>query len=405
MRKLRLVVVLLACLLVVVGVAVNGASFTLDLVAGDTATINCSGTDLQVTDSGVTASADCIGPTPTPLPYYEPYLGAPECTDHNSTEWHSLWNYTLGCHYTHEHNDDPHSVDDIFGPVGELYGGQSISYPWQTFAGGGEGWPPAPEPGLGLLENEAKHGAYGWLVRRDIPTCTAATAPCIHDARVAFHALMSYQDAVVRFHSGFIEARALNTDGTYGIIKLGGWYDYSCLKVDNIYVPLPGVDPAGGCNAQGKRGHNSQFKTVFWYGLQRFMGDEVVPLSKIAVATADAWGPVSPSDPYLPQFFCDDYQCPENNSTMSLNTLEVWTNDDLDTNGDGRLDGDYWTDRYGLDPAGFCTAPGLDCVPLHFENWPIANLDYLDEENGLAKSGAIEYDLSPEGVFWIEYEN
>ncbi|MEW5987209.1 MAG: hypothetical protein AB1791_11285 [Chloroflexota bacterium] len=337
---------------------------------------------------------------PAPI---EPYAGAPPCDTHPDTEWHSLWNYTMGCHYDHEHNDDPHSVDDILGPVGELYGGQSISYPWQTFVGSGEDYPPAPEPGQGLLENEAKHGAYGWLVRRDVPTCTAAIAPCIHDARVAFHALMSAHDAVVRYHSGFVEVRILNTDGTYGIAKLGGWYDHNCLEVDQVFIPLPG-DPPEGCldDGHGRRQHSSIYKVVHWYAHQNFRDQAVV--SRVGVATTDPWGPINPADPYLLQFFCANYLCAENNSTMSLNELTVRFFDDLDTNGDDRLDGSYWTDRYGILVAN-CAQPALDCVPLSFDNVPIARMEYHDEDNGLPGAGAIEYDLSPEGEFWIEYEN
>ena len=59
------------------------------------------------------------------------------CTEaeHDPTKWHSLVNVEAKCHYDHQHNDDPHYVDDIFGEPGAWFGnpGQSISYPWQTF--------------------------------------------------------------------------------------------------------------------------------------------------------------------------------------------------------------------------------------------------------------------------------
>lgn len=331
----------------------------------------------------------------------DPYPGAPACTDHDPEVWHGLWNAELGCHYDHEHKDDPRSVDDIFGPVGEFYNGQEISYPWQTFVGANEDYPDPPAPGQNMLENEFKHTGYGWLVRRDIAGCTLAYAPCIHDARIQIHALLSAHDATVRYHSALIEARILNTDGSYGLAKMGGWYDFSCLYVDGARVPLSG-DPSDGCSMNARRSHSSTSGQLRWYGEHNEEGMPVT--SRLSITTLDAWGVTDPANPGQLNFTCPDYRCIENGSNMSLHQLFLAFLPILDDDNDGRLNGLYYTDRYGY-LAGGCTEAGLDCVPHYFDNIPTAEMQYFDQYNDIPSPGGLEYDISPAGEWWIAYEN
>src|SRR3990167_1425085 len=115
---------------------------------------------LAVTATPIPPTETPVPPTSTPVPAPAtltatpegtvlPYAGAPLCPIHNDREWHALWDYDQGCHYNHEHKDNPHDLDDVFGTqIYEIAGG-SISYPWQT-----------PN------ENLNKHNSYGWIVRR-----------------------------------------------------------------------------------------------------------------------------------------------------------------------------------------------------------------------------------------------
>ncbi len=335
------------------------------------------------------------------LQMIDPYPGAPACTDHDPTVWHGLWNAEQGCYYDHEHKDDPSSADDIFGPVGEFYSGQEISYPWQTFVGAGDGYPEPPLPGEDMLENERKHTGYAWLVRRDISGCTLAYAPCVHDARIQIHALLSAHDGTVRYHSGVIEVRILNSDGSYGLAKMGGWYDFSCLYIDGARVPLTG-DPSDGCSMNARRSHSSTSGQIRWYGEHNQEGMPVT--SRLSITTLDAWGPMDPANPGELIFTCPDYRCSENGSNMSLHQLFLGFLPILDDDNDQRLNGLYYTDRYGFLASG-CTEAGLDCVPLYLDNIPTAEMQYFDQYNGIPSPGGLEYDLSPAGEWWIAYES
>jgi len=73
-------------------------------------------------------------PTATPEPDgdVEPYADAPLCPSHDDRAFHTLWDAERGCHYDHEHGDNPHDVDHIFGTEFYDWAGGEISYPWQT---------------------------------------------------------------------------------------------------------------------------------------------------------------------------------------------------------------------------------------------------------------------------------
>jgi len=73
-------------------------------------------------------------PTATPEPDgdVEPYADAPACPSHDDRAFHALWDAERGCHYDHEHGDNPHDVDHIFGTEFYDWAGGEISYPWQT---------------------------------------------------------------------------------------------------------------------------------------------------------------------------------------------------------------------------------------------------------------------------------
>lgn len=102
------------------------------------------------TETPVSITPTAVPPTPPPG-NVQPYVGAPACPSHDPTVWHGLWDSVRGCHYDHEHGSDPATMNGVFGPWAAQWGGQQISYPWQTYHSG--------EHGV-TYENDAKHGGY-----------------------------------------------------------------------------------------------------------------------------------------------------------------------------------------------------------------------------------------------------
>jgi hypothetical protein len=334
-------------------------------------------------------------PTKTPGEGIAPYAGAPLCAQHDPTKWHSLWNAELGCHYDHEHKDNPHDVDDIFGPVGAYYGGQEISYPWQTFAGNGEGHPLPPQQ-PGQMENDLKHLGYGWLVRRDIDCNRVQGQYCITAFRTQYHALMSSADATVRYHSFWTEALLCNRNQC-GIVRTGGHADYNVLTIDDKHVPLAG--DGGQQIFSRRRDHRTgEFHryNAAWYGAQTRGVEAFIGLD------GETWSLVTGDDPFALKLHCPDYSCRYNGSSMSAHVLGfvIYEHfDQLDGVNDNFVTGQIYTDRYGSVASG-CSAVGLDCVPLVFQHVPVGDYQYRDDSHGVLIP---DHDISPEGENWIRY--
>ena len=158
-----------------------------------------------------------------------------EPSEHDPRQWHTLLNYAASCHFDHQHGDDPHAVDDLFGPVGAGFGAPewTVAYPWQTFPIADNETNPNVQPAQGaMLENQSKHEGYIWIVRRN-QTCRGGQY-CLTDFRLQIH-FHGSNDAPTRWHSFSFEGRLCaqvgqpNTCATY---RLGGWADYA-----RLYVP------------------------------------------------------------------------------------------------------------------------------------------------------------------------
>lgn len=391
-------------MLVVIGVftipfIASGQSPTLNLLAGEKATVTCQGQKLVLSrESSTKASASCTAnsnpsptntptsSTPPPPPTATPVASVPLCPDHDPTKWHALYDEARNCHYNHEHHSDPREGDNIFGPVAALYGGQEISYPWQTFSDRG-------------LENDVKHEGYKWVVRKNMDCSSRFTDGCLTDFRMQVHFIASAVDATVRYHSFWLEARGCREDNpeVCGIIRTGGWADYGRLMVDNQHIPLPGDPPAP---TNSNKLHyiqtgNSRFTT--WYGGNR--------IATTAIQTSRMWGLINPNDPYQLHLFCPDFKCRNNNSTMQAHAIGfVIRANELDQDGDGLVNYEGYTNRHGEIVSG-CTEVGLDCVPLQIINMPTGLFQYRDDEHGRGNDGGINFDTSPEGEYWIAYPN
>jgi hypothetical protein len=327
-----------------------------------------------------------------------PYAAAPECTNHDPRKWHGLWNGQLGCYYDHEHGDNPHEVDDIFGTQFYAIAGGEISYPWATD---------------GENHMEHKHESQKWFVRRDLNCYSQYTSGCVKAVRAQIHG--DLHNVASEFHSYAIEVlicpEAAPND--CGIVRTGGWQAVGDLTIDAEVVinrTEPPRVPRPVLLHYATVG-NPKFAT--WY--------PVSPggIIRISQETGDMWGyyprpagvPVSTLTLNNFDFFCDvnaatgqaNAGCRSNGTRRQLHIVGVsipaQLRATLDPDGNGRITYQGYTNRYGHIVQG-CTSVSLDCVPLRFENVRIS-------PDGMwqLRSTYREYDVTPAGANWVRFPN
>jgi len=320
-----------------------------------------------------------------------PYPEAPLCATHDPRAYHTLWDPARGCHYDHHHGDDPHSVDDIFGTAYYDWAGGSISYPWQTV-----------NSTTGCLENDCKHTGYVWLVRRDQGCFSQFGTGCVTDFRALVHAMSSAHDTSVRYHSAWVEMRICGVDApdVCGIFRSGGWQDTGDLMIDAVPV-IDYPDNNNRFKLHYAVTGNASFGT--WYSGSPGGEGQRGGFWSVVVEIGDMWGPLDPADPHRMQFFCPDptTNCASNGSRYQPHLIGLAFPPRfvqlVDPDGDRIANYQGYADRYGQPVTG-CTSPGLDCVPLIFENVPMgyeyqSRFDYLEYDIlfGRQTSGWIQY--------------
>ena len=347
-----------------------------------------------------------------------PTADAPMCTYHNPNEWHGLWDPERNCHYDHEHKDNPgvfyagmpeeerqsaQRLVELFGPPGAWHGGTSLSYPWQTFMGAGDNY--NPSPGYEMSENAMKHEGYSWIARANIPN---RGGRYISDFRLQIHAIFAAPGAVTRYHSFSLEANVCEIKNGCRIVRTGGWMDFGHLRIRGNVVQLPGQEGDG----VRQRLHQTHrypemaaepgFRTAaVWYGqlirnefakTNYSQTDAERPFRKLtmAIETYDAWSNAKHSDPYTNYFFCPAFDCNKNGSTLKMHRLLFELTSEEGFQG--------YTDRFGRTNTN-CTSVGLDCIPGHIDPGKRIGVAYTD------KFPPKEYDVSPDGVWWIKYPN
>lgn len=372
---------------------------------------------------------------PAPAPTTTPIPSMPLCPDHDPIKWHGLLDTTRGCHYDHTHNWDPTVVDDLFGPAGNLWGEQSISYPWET-----------------NHENHHKHSGYKYGLNRDLGCEFAGidwiAKNCVDAFRIEYHDA-GRLDLTVRFHSFFLEARICTKDGRKcGIARTGGWADFGILKspYPGSHIPLPGQDPPTVSDLQktiepyrttnpligdsnfnnldyfherALSGKVSASKQGFGFHNQSYWSTDYPARNQYGynkTASFKFWvyddpALVNRNDPFNMVLICPNYDCLYNNSEHIIFEVTVNVPANLDTDGDGMVTYSGYTDRQGNIVQG-CTAMSTDCVPLRFENVPVgmagwgANSDIgleIVQPGGIV--GPVDFDVSPGKEWWIAYPN
>jgi hypothetical protein len=170
-------------------------------------------------------------PSPTPTPTtvrnpdgtWNPYPSAPLCT-HTTDKFHTLWDPVVGCHYDHEHGDNP------FTPaIAASFPRTVLGNDLRGFLGGVE---IAHTNHSGPAENTTKHGGFKWQAQATTPNgCVLG----FEDAQVAvnaiavqYHAFGNYAiEMESRVHSLAALMRQCKPDSTdYGYVYTVQHVDY-----------------------------------------------------------------------------------------------------------------------------------------------------------------------------------
>lgn len=309
--------------------------------------------------------------TATQTAQVEPYPDAPACASHDDRAYHSLWDAERGCHYDHSHNEDPHSVDDIFGTDYYGWAGGEVSYPWQT-----------PD------ENLYKHAGYMWFVDRDLPCESAFTNGCIRAYRVQAHGMATALGTTTATHSVWIEALVCPEDDpdNCGIVRGGGHQGEADLVIDGERV-LDRPDSANRVFLSYYDTGNRCCST--WYN-----GTQAGMLGA-ALEFGEMWETIPPY-PTAEEIVANAERRPNaDGSRVQLHNLLFAVPgrfaDEIGTDYGG------YTDRHGY-PVDGCTEPGLDCVPFQVEGVP---LGYLYQTRPAYDEMDVFFDGQSSG--WIAY--
>jgi hypothetical protein len=148
-----------------------------------------------------------------------PYPGAPKCTTHANTKFHTLWNPEEHCYYDHEHGENP------FTPaMDRAFGGLSL----RSLLGDVEIGHTNPS---GPMENTHKHGGFKWQVQSATPNGCAlgfeGAQVAVNATAIQYHAFGDYS---VEFDSRIHSALALMRQCLPGSQDYG--YVYTVQHVD-----------------------------------------------------------------------------------------------------------------------------------------------------------------------------
>ena len=338
-----------------------------------------------------------------------PYPNAPECSDHDETRWHGLWNADAGCHYDHTHNADLFATE--FAERVAVWD-QSISYPWHT-----------PH------ENTMKHQGYKYAYNTD-PDCSKrrdSADNCLRASLIQLHAIGSQLGMTTRFHSYRAIALISETaDDEPGLIELGGHSDFGILHCPYKQEHCPLSSDPPGSNFDLMWPHPPYRASTSLDRLARDMAGGKIPqawnsgwqpivgqyyltpynlLFEYDFHSVDAWGAVNADDPMELHLVCPDGNCPFNHSTLRINEIVIRVPEEL-AGPDGRVNFSGFTDVQGnIDDS--CTETGPNCVPLIIENAPAGLATFSLPINNVPLTAFADYDIYFDGVTsgWIQYPN
>jgi len=243
-------VVIVVGLLLVVSPAIAGYSFK--ETAADTtwvkptrtrtATPGVSNTPTQTATAANTSTPTATpdSPSNTPGASFTPWPSAPACAAHDNSTFHTLWDAALGCHYNHEHGEDPFTqvVTDTF-PGFDLF---SLLCDVEI----GHCNPSSP------MENTHKHGGFKWQVDFNIPCEVFESAQwCVTNAAIQYH---DFGDSSIemeaRIHSALALVKACNPSNPNdcGYLYVAQHVDYG-QRVSQYQGDIMPYTEAGGCTS------------------------------------------------------------------------------------------------------------------------------------------------------------
>lgn len=399
------------------------------------ATATSTGTPVPTATATATATATTVPTLPA---------GMPLCPSHDPTVYHALIDTARGCHYDHEHGDNPNLADAVFGLPAAAWGGQTVSWPWATSA-----MENGDMAGMG-----GKHGGYKWAVLLNQPCIDHpyegyASVNCIKDARIEFHIVAASLDGLARYHSYYIEYNicAQPAYTQCGVLRIGGWADFGVLNVPyagtRVYRPGGTIDFGlgslyGGNNAEiimsfpadateldqiapvgafpccdepyvslppsDELSQPGGFPQQVWsmnnIGSANHFGHNIY--ARFSERISDSWDGIDTANVNTPHFFFRDGNSPYNGSLRELSETSAFIPAAWDADADGFADISGFTDRYG-NPVSGCTVLGVDCVPFSAVHVPVGAAD--TEDSGCECNRRVEYDTSLSGQHWIRFPN
>lgn len=331
-----------------------------------------------------------------------PYPDAPLCSDsgdaHDNSQFHTLWNSERGCHYDHEHGQNPFTPE-----VADTFPGMDL-HALTGGAGVGHSNPSSP------MENTHKHGGFKWDVTLS-PSggCVGAEGATVgvDAAVIQYHAFGDYSiEFEARIHSamGLLRQCLESAPNDYGYVFVNQHQDYGQrvspyqgnvlnypdtpnLAYNSGLKPYFTVDCTGGVPPCDKYPTLESYlaKNVaadsLWVSEPLHLSDSGSGLFAILFKVRDTYQVLDWSDqeyPFTFRWLCssdggqtyDPAGCRYNNTTTRVQQIageipESWDNlDGFDSDArPGRITAEGYVTRFGeLNSA--CTAPGPDCHPI-----------------------------------------
>jgi hypothetical protein len=330
-----------------------------------------------------------------------PYPDAPLCPDsgeaHDHSLFHTLWNNTRGCHYDHEHGQDPFTPE-----VAAIFPGFELS---GLLGGVGIGHTNPSSP----KENTHKHGGFKWQVMLDHPNgCEGyqGSKVGVNASVIQYHNLGDYSmEFEARVHSTVALLRQCQTDNPtdYGYLYVVQHVDYGqrVVPYQGLALPYPDAPDSAydsdrspyftlDCVGDGKQCRSSREFVLernanansIWTSQPDKLVGSGSHLFQLLFRVRDNYQLLDYSDQTYPFTFvwlCSKDNgatyspipgCRYNNSTGRIHEIygiipSEWDNlAGLDTDErPGRITGEGFVNPFGgLNPA--CTAPGPECHPI-----------------------------------------
>jgi hypothetical protein len=173
-----------------------------------------------------------VAPLPSVMPV-APFPSAPLCESHDNFTFHTLWDTSRGCHYDHEHGQDPFTpaVADAFPgfDLKALLGGVEIGHQHPTSS----------------AEFTGKHGGWKWQVTLGLP-CVAGFEGAVwgvRDAIIGYHAFgPQHIELEARLHSTVMLLNLCNpATGEVGTLFIVEHQDYGqrVTPYQGFVLPYP----------------------------------------------------------------------------------------------------------------------------------------------------------------------